>query len=86
MLTQQNHSGIVPAILNQIYKSVESTEKRGGGNSLTVGLSAWSLCGQTIVDLLSSEVPKTRGALEFASVECPSYQSALQVCMRVCCQ
>jgi hypothetical protein len=97
-LYDENNVGI-PAAVKVGAAGVGVAAGAGGRKAevTTIAISAWSLCGQTIIDLLSSPSPNTsssssssskgakygreepRGALEFASVECPSFHAAMQV-------
>lgn len=58
---------------NSNYSRTESNKK------ITIALSAWSLSGFLLIDLLSSVTKNDCVALEFATIECPTYEIAVQV-------
>jgi len=80
--------GIAVSILRELYThTADSSDqsKAGVTTTRTIALSAWTLSGSRIIDLLapssssSSIDGGTIGSMDFASVYCPTYVTALQI-------
>ena len=82
--------GIAVSILRELYTHAAAADlsaqsEAGVTTTTTIALSAWALSGSRIIDLLAPSSSSSSidggsiGSMDFASVHCPTYVTALRI-------